>query len=179
MSQYQQPNPYQQGPYAAPPKKKGGALKWILIGLGGGTALVLTCCIGGIIWMAIAAQPPEGVLVQVDAPSRVTPGEEFVIVIQIDNTTNDDHVVNSIDIWDGYTEGISIDDSAPGWRSVFPSFGFTTYEFMTTVQAGTKKNIKLTATAQYEGDFGGGVDVCFNNEVACVQDQIRTVVSQE
>ena len=121
---------------------------------------------------------PEDVNVTIELPLNVSQGDEFVIVATVKNTSSDQQELVSLDIADGYLDGIAILRTEPNHSEAthIPLDNTMSYVFELPVGAGEQKEIKLYAKAVRQGDYNAEIDFCINSEFSFLSRSIRTIV---
>lgn len=153
-------------------------LKAFLIGCG---ALVVLGIGGCVVMFSFLLQQPENIEVSVDAPTRVTAGETFLISARARNTGDDDRRLVDLDLADEYLEGILILDTEPDYRDSMhvPIDNTVSYKFELPIPPGGVAEVMLEAQALRAGDFAGDFDFCIDSETSCLSSHVRTVVDPE
>lgn len=119
----------------------------------------------------------KNVITEVDYPLEVNNSETFEINCSVTNTGRKSQDFVGIDLYDEYLEGIAILSIEPDYDSTTSGFGMQSYYYDIEIPGGETIDITITAQALYEGDYGGNIDFCINNDVTYVSEYIRTVVS--
>lgn len=144
--------------------------------------LLFLVAIGIIIFIYIFTKTPEGIEISIIGKPSVSIDENFEIKVEIENTTNKERTLTSIDIGNTYLAGIQIHDSNPPTTEVIDSTNtkitepFVSYYFEKIIKPNSTETILFNATAVSEGDFDGSIDVCINGIATCVYNKIRTIV---
>ncbi len=152
----------------------------LLVGIGAGCGIL---CIVGIIILAFyivrSEQQLKYVNIQVDAPSNVVLDDEFVIEIQIENTSDEIYILKDIDVHPDYLEGIFISGSEPQFHNTFSGevTGYQNYKFDQNIHPKSELVVQLHAIGFETGSFIGDIDICINALGACRGFPLRTVVS--
>ena len=144
-------------------------------------ALFIATCIGGVLFIRQAFKSPENIVFTIEAPLRVTSGDDFEIVVTIENTSTKPQTLVSIDVWDRYLEGIAIIASSPSFRQAFhiPIDNTVAYEFNREIPGNGSLIVTLSAQALAPGDYDSYIDACINSEVSYMTQPIRTLVEPE
>ncbi|MDG1950333.1 MAG: hypothetical protein P8J32_06005 [bacterium] len=120
---------------------------------------------------------PEGLEADVEAPLRVSVGEQFEVVATVVNGSADEQTMHSIDIDSEYIDGIAVTGSAPEFNENFLlDDGTITHFFETPVAAGETTTFTFNMEALTAGDYKGDFDICFDDGLTCTFLQIRTLV---
>jgi hypothetical protein len=152
----------------------------VLACVGGG--LLVVCGGGGLFLyfaMRDAFEQPTNIAVWVTAPDTVKTGELVVIEVRVVNQANHPQVIDSIDIYNSYLEGVKLRSSTPAWRSSMAILDFVTYDYQLSIPAQGEQIVKFDAIALKPGDYLGDIDVCINNEMSYITQVVRTVVNDE
>lgn len=121
---------------------------------------------------------PENIVIGIQSPSFVNEREEFNIIVTVENTAEQPQTLTSLDIANGYLEGIAITNSEPQSKSNFhvPIDDTQSYQYYINIPAGGKQIVNLTAVALKKGEYSGDIDVCINTDVNFLSKQLRTIV---
>lgn len=144
--------------------------------------LIFLLVLGVIIFIYKFTKTPEGINVTISGKPNISIDEDLQIQVEIENTTNKERTLDSIDIGDTYLAGIQIHDSNPPTKEVIDSADikiiepFVTYSFIKTIKPNSKETITFNATAVSVGDFDGSIDVCVDGMANCIYNKIRTIV---
>lgn len=158
-----------------------------LIFLGSAGILLLCVCalsvavvlaLGGSVFAFMSADQVESEIA-VEAPARVERGSEFVISVRIQNTSEEEMLLDSIDVSETYLEGVSIARTDPPYRDSIHILGYTSYDFRRPISVGGRLEIELQALALQAGDYRGEMDICLNTGFSCRTFQIRTMIVGE
>ncbi|MDA7559706.1 hypothetical protein N8683_02305 [bacterium] len=121
---------------------------------------------------------PKNFEAEVKLPLSVKKGDEFVIVVKVNNTAAEQQNLVAIDIADTYLEGIAILRTEPNPHEEavhIPNVG-TSYMFDLPVGAGEQKLIKFYAKAVKQGDYNSQIDFWVETEFNFFSKFIRTIV---
>lgn len=157
--------------------------RWVIIGCVS-VAVILFCCaasvIGGLYWLG--SQTTDGLAqIDVNAPTSVEQGQEYVITVEINNVSGEDITLNSIDIQATLLDGFIINTVEPSYIETY-EYGFSesdiyqTFSFLTAIPPGESLSVTFTGEAVIAGDFSGEFDVCIDSSVNCKTEVIRTIV---
>jgi hypothetical protein len=144
--------------------------------------LIFLLVIGIVIFIYLFTKTPEGINVTINGKPNISVDENFQITVEIENTTDKERTLDSIDIGDTYLAGIQIHDSNPSTKEVIDSADikiiepFVTYSFVKKIEPNSKETITFNATAVSIGDFDGSIDVCVDGMANCIYNKIRTIV---
>lgn len=120
---------------------------------------------------------PEGLDADVEAPLRASLGEQFEVVVTVENASEEDQILHSIDIDAEYIDGIAVTGATPEFNENFLlDDGTITHFFETPVAAGETATFTFNMEALTAGDYKGDFDVCFDDGLTCEFLQIRTLV---
>lgn len=139
------------------------------------------CLCGAILAVALGlfaiTNEPSSVEVSVDAPANVPLNERFEIIITIENITDEEQTLDSIDIEDSYLEGLSVELSEPPFSSTepIPLVAYQTYTMQHRIPAGSTVEVRFLMVGEMEGKYGGDIDVCINLATNCLT---RTIVTE-
>ncbi len=144
-------------------------------------ALFIATCIGGVLFIANAVGSPENIVFTIEAPLRVTTGDDFEIAVTIQNTSAEPQTLVSLDIWDRYLSGVAISGSSPAFRQAFhvPIDNTVCYEYDRQIPGNGSVVVTLSAQALAPGDYNSFIDACINSELSFLTQPIRTIVEQD
>ena len=138
-----------------------------------GTKVLIGCaCVAGagICFMALivalfvyAAGDIEGVTVTINAPMEVVKGEEFALVVNIQNTRASKPLkVSSIDIAEDYLQGFFFVSSDPTAKSSehVPFDNSRSFKFDLEVPPGQTTAVTFNLRPTQAGVYRGDLDVC-------------------
>ncbi|MBT3240784.1 MAG: hypothetical protein HN357_07805 [Chloroflexi bacterium] len=159
----------------------------VVIGSIAGCSLIILCCIvtvlaglGGFAWTSL--QAPEGAEFSLDVPAEVKVGEQFEIVISIENTQLEPQNLIAISFALDYLSGVEILDSDPTfiYQDEFeilevPIQIFTYKEMILQDEI---IEIRIFAEAVEVGDYAGEIQICLNSATNCERISTRTVVTE-
>ncbi len=142
-------------------------------------ATLIICGVAGLfIYFGFGISLPEQINVSFLRPVNVKSGDSFDIEVRIENLMNRPRVLDSIDVYDGFLDGVLIGSSSPRWRSSSRFFGqFVSYDFQLAIPANGETVVKFHAQGLKPGDFMGDWDVCVDGSSSCVSEVLRTIVS--
>ena len=150
---------------------------WIVIGC------AAACLIGGIVLLIGGGamvrwiyQEPENINVDINTPIQVSKGDELVIEVRVENTSNDPQELDSIDIDSSYLEGIYKSSTEPDYTDYSLYDTFESYYFERDIPANGSISVKFYGEAVKTGDFAGEIDVCVNSPSNCTGLPTRTIV---
>jgi hypothetical protein len=121
----------------------------------------------------------KNITIQQAFPSNVQSGETFTFEIQITNTSNEAQMLDSIDFFNKYLSGITINQSTPPFlyiRQSDSNFPFNSYQFNTEIPGNSTLVISFNMTAQQAGKYVGTDFICVNNPTLCNYYVIKTTV---
>ena len=123
-------------------------------------------------------ETPEDVEISIEAPTIVSPGEQFQIRARVVNTAPFTQVLIDLDIADEYLEGIVVESSIPKFSDAghVPIDNTISYSFDIPIEAGAELIVIFDVFAAKVGDFSGEIDFCINDEGSCLPYPIRTIV---
>lgn len=126
----------------------------------------------------VSTETPTDVRVSVDAPDVVPLNEPFLVSVEVNNLSSDVQILDSIDIQDGYLEGIRMETAVPPFSDSYeiPLVGYMSYTYLTTIPAGGSTQVDFEMVGIVEGEFVGDIDVCINNGSDCVTRQLVTEI---
>lgn len=159
----------------------------IVVGSIAGCSLIVLCCvvvfiiaIGGFAWKGL--QPPEGANISIDVPAEVQVGEEFKIIVNVENTQLESQNLIAISFALDYLTGVDILDSNPifiyqdEFEILEMPIQIFTYQEM--ILQGETLVVYITAEAILVGDFGGEIQICLNSPTNCERIPTRTIVTE-
>lgn len=119
--------------------------------------------------------------VTLDVPESVVMGEDFEITVSIENDTNKDKFLHSIDIGNAYLYGVTVYDSEPAFSDYYELMfdEMMSYTLETTIPANTTGEVVFKARAYEPGVWIDGFDVCFGKGADCVYMHISTIVEED
>lgn len=122
----------------------------------------------------------QDVHVSIDEVTNAVIGDQFQVVVHIQNLGTEERELTSIDIGDSYLEGMNLAFSDPEWIQEwdFGFMGFQSYDYQIMIPAGESLDIVYVFEAIDTGNFEGSLDVCIDTESDCIYNTIFTQVSQ-
>lgn len=161
-------------------------------GMRTGARVAIGCGIGCLVLLVVGAvalgaffywagKPPEDVEIEVTVPLRAVAGEEVELVVSVTNLGYETQLLDSVDIFDSYMQGVAIHGTDPPYTDYFhlPVVNVRTYEFQRSIPSGETVEVVFRAVAVKEGDFAGQFDVCINLPTSCLSRPVRTVIREE
>ena len=145
---------------------------------GGAILLLGLVAAGGCTAVEEIAKGPKDVTVQVNAPLHVTVKQGFVIEVRVQNTAAEPQELISIDVGDGYLQGVAIQRTEPAFKQSMhvPIVNMQSYEYGQPIAAGGELVVKFHAVAVKAGDYSADLNVCVNSASTCQTHPIRAVV---
>lgn len=142
-------------------------MKKLLIGLAASFLLLASC-----------GTSVQDLHVSIDEVTTVTLGEQYDVVVSIENYGTDDRLLTSIDIGDDYLAGAGILSSTPNYIEEwdFSFLGFQSYDYQMNIAPGEVLQVTYTFEARELGNYEGALDVCIDTESACIFNTIFTSV---
>ncbi len=157
------------------------ALPWTIVILL--TSCILVCLCGGVllgVFLWDSGQEPTGLGISVDSPVQASLGEDILITVTIENTSDSSKELNSIDIDDSFLEGIVINQVEPIYDEVDSydlfDYTFTSYYFYRSIRPGETLVVTFYGRSIQAGDFSGDLDVCIDSTSRCKDFLLRTVI---
>ena len=123
----------------------------------------------------------ENIVFNQISPLNVKSGEEFVVEMQITNSSSEAQELDSIDIYTSYLDGVAvkrIDPPNVSEREVNFGDHYFNYEFKREIPAHQTLAVKFLMTAVKTGDFSGDVYVCVNSPTLCNIYQIQAIIGK-
>jgi hypothetical protein len=123
----------------------------------------------------------EGIEINMEVPAVVKENEEFITQVKITNTLDDPQTLVSIDVGDGYLEGVSLVKTEPGFTESMhvPIDNSVSYSFKKEIGPQESITIDLHWKATSEGKFSDYIDFCINSEINFIEKYFSTVVKNE
>ena len=157
----------------------------LILGIFAGLAVLCTIASVAIglwgtdLWQRVSEEP-EGVRADVEVPSSVASGELFVIRVSVENLSDETVVLDSIDVAEGYLDGVEILEANPAFSESYPLpfGGVQTYTFEHDIPAQQTLTVRLTARGETAGEFSGPIDVCVDSGIHCLTFDTRTVIGE-
>jgi hypothetical protein len=150
-------------------------------------ALIIGLVVGGIggfvagsaamISAAAAGQPPEGVSLNVVAPSQATVGQAFTVKVTITNASANPVQVRDIDVGEEYLAGIMVESVDPKPASSSVAMGYHTNTMNQTVPVNGSLTVTFNMKALSAGDHMGDIDVYLDSDFTFVSNGLRTIVN--
>lgn len=144
-------------------------------------AIAVVCGGGGVVlvaWLGFSAGPPEGIVVDISRPDRVTVGESFELVVTVRNETDREREIQDIDFYEPLLNGVIVDGVVPPASAVDPSFGFATYTFNRSLSAGAEEVFTFSMTATTPGIYSGDLDVSIDS-ILSIATTAQTLVVED
>lgn len=159
----------------------------LLIALGVGCLVLLACgavvVVGGALTglftisaVESAIRPPTDIELGVIAPAQAEVGENFSILVRVNNNAAETQVLDSVDIQLDYLEGIRIESSDPPYSDTFEVFGYQSFTLLQDIPPGREVVVQFLATAVAAGNYRGDIDICINTGGNCSTRVLHTVV---
>ena len=120
----------------------------------------------------------EGIDIKLDIPVIVSLDDEFVTQVTITNKLNETQELVSIDIGDGYLEGIALITTYPNYSDQMhvPIDNTVSYSFGKEIGPHESITIDLHWRALSAGEFSDEIDFCINSELSFISRGARTKV---
>lgn len=152
----------------------------IILGVLGGLCF---CTIGAtvlILTLGASSGAPGSVAVSVESPPIVPANEPFLLTIRMRNTSNEDQLLDSIDIQTVYLDGFEVESVAPFYEDAFtiPLVGYESYTFKTVIPANDVLEVNYVLVATAENIYQGEIDICINDMNACTTEPIVTEIGE-
>ena len=121
---------------------------------------------------------PENIEIDMDIPSMVSKGEDFIITTTVTNTAEKSQELVSIDVSDKYLEGVIVESTDPDHISSehIPIDNSVSYRFEKDLDSGESMEVTFYCKAITTGDFSGDFDFCINSDINFLSRMARTVV---
>ncbi len=111
------------------------------------------------------------------SPELVSAGEEFVILVSLENIDSEYHFLDSIDVGISYLEGIEIEESIPPYYDRFVvGDGTYSHSYYDDIFAGETLDVYFFATALQTGSYTGALDICIDTVSDCIFRDISITV---
>jgi len=116
--------------------------------------------------------------VSIDEVTTVALGEQYEVLVSIENYGTEDRLLTSIDIGNDYLAGAGLINSAPTYIEEwdFGFLGFQSYDYQMTIAPGEVLQVAYTFEARELGNYEGALDVCIDTESACIFNTIFTSI---
>jgi hypothetical protein len=137
--------------------------QWLI---GCGVAALILSVVGFVgcsVWVWHVSQDPEDVNVYLDVPSAVSVGEEFTLIVVVENDRADrGFELGSIDIADEYFDSFVLVavDPDPRTSSHIPIDNTRSFVFDEDIPPGGEARYAFTLRAPRAGIIRGDIDVC-------------------
>ena len=120
----------------------------------------------------------EGIDINLDIPVVVDLDEEFVTQVTITNKLTESQELVSIDVGDGYLEGIALIKTYPNYTDQIhiPLDNTVSYSFGQDIGPHESITIDLHWRALSTGEFSDDIDFCINSELSFISRGARTKV---
>lgn len=139
----------------------------------------LTSMLGVLLLLGAGCIGSPGLSVLIEAPASVVEGEDFNLVVHIENGTASDRILEEVFIDEGLYDGIYtnavtpeiVDDtfSKPGvYSAIFEGV---------VIGAGDVEEIVFDMNAVWSGDYLGNVQVCFEGN-ECLTESVGLRITQ-
>lgn len=142
--------------------------------------LLALISMGSLVYYGL--QEPQGVDIQVITPAKIASGEQFSMLIQIQNTGEEAQTLRRVDITTAYLDGFEIKRVVPVFlrrdRLNVLGIGVEVFEFQELILEGETLTIEFEAVALKPGDYAGDLEVCISSMVICKKMVTRTLVEQ-
>ena len=142
------------------------------LAIGCGVFAVIGCCLlcGGVFWFLREEPILDSTL---SMPAVVSIDSEFEMVVTATNREQVPIVLDSIDIYDSFLDGVQVVNIDPEPSDTMHLFFMRSWEFGNELAPGESLEVRFTFLAVKEGHFSGDVDVCnpnqdFSTEIADV-----------
>jgi hypothetical protein len=125
-----------------------------------------------------ACDPPEGIIVSIDAPTTATLGETYDITVSTLNSGEETQLLTSIDLGTAYLDYTTLNSTTPNYTEEWEMgyLGFNSYDYYAEIQPGETMDIIFNMTANTAGTASGTLDVCINTESDCVFNTVSTLI---
>lgn len=121
-----------------------------------------------------ALDEPKDILVWIEAPRVVKPGERATLKVSIENWRAKDALrLSSVDIADGFLKGFEIESITPEPRNKEHSLGTLSLEFPQDVKPNESLDIAIALRAKKAGVYVGDVDVAEGSKFLTRAAQVR------
>lgn len=158
----------------------------VVAGLGGCLLATFLCIsfsvlgVGAMAWFSL--QEPDGVDIEVVAPTEVELNQEFDFVVRVKNTGTEPQTVRRIDFTSAYLDGFEITRSTPIYSyrnsAELMGIGVEVFEFQELVLEEETLDIVFEARAVKAGYYSGDMEVCISSDVICEKMVARTTVTE-
>ena len=157
--------------------------RWVIIGCVSVFAVVFCCAtvvVGGLYWLG-SLSTDDKAQINVTAPSSVEQGQEYVITVDIQNISEQEITLESVDINKNLLNGFVIETVEPSYIETYEYGGlgdeiYQTYFFQAAIPPRGSLTVTFKGAAVLSGDFSGEIDVCIDSSFNCKTDIIRTLV---
>lgn len=175
-------------PYAPqPPVKNDGVAIWVLAVVAlvtGLICLMIGCAVGFVMGAAVTAledfeayTPLDNITLTVEAPESVETGEAFAVVVTIDNKSTAARTISTIDLYDTYLAGVTLESASPAWTEKIREDNYTMFSFPQTIQPGSSLTIKLNFVAgDKPGTYADDLEVWFVDADEYLYETLETTI---
>ena len=109
-------------------------------------------------------------------PNQVSMWDTFDIEFSINNISEIEHKLTTIDIDKDFLNGILILNSTPTFSNNYEEFWMQIYEFRKSLPIKSDNKIIFSAKAIKKGDFSWDVDFCIDDDITCIYSWMRIIV---
>lgn len=98
----------------------------------------------------------------IEVPALVAKGDTFDVTITVNNRADKVQILDSLDIGDDWTQGVTITSSSPPFSDSMhvPIDNSLSYSYQEEIPAGGSLTVTLQATGVRQGTFRDDIDVC-------------------
>lgn len=119
----------------------------------------------------------EGVAYELWAPELVSEGEDFEVLVSLQNVDSEEHILDSIDIGLGYLAGVQVQGADPAYYDEFLVGDNTyTHTFTQAIPVGETLEVTFFVEALEAGFYDGAFDVCIDTGWECLFRNIEVTV---
>ncbi len=132
-------------------------LMWIAIIVGGILVLLLL----PLIWFAVtgAAEPPEGIELDVECPRVASGGKPFDLVVTVRNQLDRERMLHSLDFDNSLLKGFTIDRVDPEPQECSAALGTTAHHYKVSIAPKASATFSLYCRGGTPGEYAGNVMV--------------------
>ena len=128
-------------------------LMWVGIIVGGILVLLLLPLIYYIV--TGAAEPPEGIVLDVECPRVTSAGQPFDLVVTVRNQLDRERMFRSLDFDNSLLKGFTIDKIEPDPEDRSAAFGTTAYYYKLPMAPNASATFTLRCCAGTPGEYAG------------------------
>lgn len=149
-------------------------MKTVFVRLSGALAAL------AVLFVVAGCSDPSNIVIRIEAPLRVSVGEQFEVRALIANESRKDQKLVDVDISSSWLDGLVVMYTDPPFTSAsYLKIGDEwSYSFKEAIPAGETLVVTLYCEALYPGDWAGDADFCINTSFNFLTQPLRTIISE-